>query len=118
MDDKVRNPMDEKTLSTPGLTYPIERRHKRPLALNPIRRFREELQLTRAEFAELFHASEPTVKAWEDMNAFVPRSEVLIHMVEVAREAKYPLLVQEIWDFSLEARERRARSKQDQVGNS
>ncbi len=78
----------------------LVRRDAAPRAANPIRRFREELRLTREEFARLNGVPVTTERSWErDINAFVPSGGRLTRLIELARRNEYPLYISEIWDY-------------------
>lgn len=67
---------------------------------NPVRRFREELRLTRDEFALLMAVPKDTLRAWErDVNAVVPSGSRTTRLIELARRNYYPLMLKELYDY-------------------
>lgn len=100
MAKKKLNPVDDVTMKQKGMVAPMNRPDKKPLHPNPIRRFREELHLTRQEFAALLDVSLDTEKLWEKtVRPVMPRSQSALKLIDLARRNSYPLLLEEIWDY-------------------
>jgi DNA-binding transcriptional regulator YiaG len=97
-----RNQIDVETLKLkmiPPFNHK-ERPDKRPLSPNPIRRFRDELHLTREEFAALIGTKVQTIKTWEfDVEPCAPRGEMMMKIVELARRNNYPFFIEDVYDF-------------------
>ncbi len=88
------------------LRKPIQRRDSAPLHPNPIRRFREELRLTRQELAGLMAVPKETVRAWEhEVECFAPGHSRLMRLIELARRNEYPLYVRDIMAYAEKSRE-------------
>lgn len=84
----------------PPVTGPTERPDARPPHPNPIRRFREEMRLTRAQFVRLVKTSTDNLRMWEGsgrLKATRPKGEAAIAIVELAQRNYYPLTLQDIY---------------------
>ena len=64
---------------------------------NPIRRFREELRLTRQEFADLIGENIESLRVWETPGASKPRPDRARKIIEVAERNHYPLTLTDIY---------------------
>lgn len=87
----------------PAVTGPTERPDARPPHPNPIRRFREELRLTRQQFVRLIHTSTDNLRMWEGSGrtkATRPKGEAAIAIVELAQRNFYPLTIQDIYHYT------------------
>ena len=76
---------------------PNERPDAAPLHPNVIRRFREELRLSRREFADLLRENVDTLRVWEGMTGAKPRGEKAIKIVNLAQKNDYPLDMADIF---------------------
>lgn len=104
-------PLDAETLKLPMIP-PAVRPDKKPLSDSPIRRFREELHLSREELGAQVGVSLETVKKWEaEFGSSCPGASTLLSLLKLARKNKYPLLVSEIWDYA-----RKTAGPRNQVG--
>jgi len=97
---KVEHYADAQTMEG-KIRKPIQRHDSATLDPNPVRRFREELRLTRDAFAELMGIPVETLRAWErHEKAVVPGQSRMNRLIECARRNHYPLLIMEIVRFS------------------
>lgn len=88
---------DAKTRKIPGLKGPNLRPDAKAPNANPIRRFREEMRMTRDDFAEILHTNKETVRSWErDPGPVVPSGPRLNRLLALAQANKYPLYYHEI----------------------
>lgn len=108
----------------PSPVGPIERPDAKPPHPNPIRRFREELRLTRKEFADITGFNVDSLRMWEstgaehNRQATKPNGNVAVAIVELARRNFYPLTLEDIYEseadipknipFKLSAKRKRA----------
>lgn len=76
---------------------PNERPDAAPPHENPIRRFREELRLSRADFAELIGENQDTLRNWETTGKSKPRPEKGMKLVALAQKNNYPLTLEDIY---------------------
>lgn len=76
----------------------VRRKHAKPLAKNPIRRFREELRMNRTEFSKLTGWPVETLRQYEREGPTVcqPGGKRMSELIQLARESRYPLSVVEI----------------------
>ena len=71
---------------------------------NPVRRFREELRLTREVFAELMGIPVETLRAWErHEHVVIPNGPRMERLVELARRNYYPLYIGDVVRFAEKA---------------
>lgn len=89
----------------PSLVGPIERPDARTPHPNPIRRFREELRLTRKEFADMSGFNVDSLRMWETAGrnndrtqATKPNGTVAVMLVELAKRNFYPLTLEDIYE--------------------
>ena len=86
---------------------PIARRvNAAPLHENPVRRFREELRLTRKEFSELGGWDVTSQRLYEYDNRFVgiPGAKRMMKLIQLAKDNRYPLSILEIVAYATEKR--------------
>lgn len=77
-----------------------ERDDAAPRSANPIRRFREELRLTRRAFADLVQAPIETLRNWEALTDCVqPEDSTMRQLIAIARRNEYPLYYTEVIEF-------------------
>lgn len=76
---------------------PNERPDSNPPNPNVIRRFREELRLSRHEFADLLEANVDTLRVWETDGRSKPRGPAAAKIIEVAQRNQYPLTMADIY---------------------
>lgn len=87
---------------------PVKRLNAAPPNPNPIRRFREELRLTQAEFAELWGVTHESLRYHEGQTGTRlsrPRGPALVALLRLAKENKYPLAATEIYEFYAKAKQ-------------
>lgn len=84
----------------PSTAYgPNERPDAAPAHPNAIRRFREELRLTREEFADLLEVKVETLRTWEALKGgSKPHGDIALRMIRLAQRNNYPLTINEIYD--------------------
>jgi DNA-binding transcriptional regulator YiaG len=97
MPSNDRPVIDAATLNDYTMIPAVARRDKPPLAVSPIRRFREEMHLSREELGMIAGVTASTVRFWEaEEGAVMPRQKPLLALIECARNNCYPLLVADI----------------------
>jgi DNA-binding XRE family transcriptional regulator len=84
------------------LHRPNERPDAAPPHPNLIRRFREELRLTRNQFADLLQEKVDTLRVWEGDTGAKPRGEKAIKISDLAKKNAYPLSVKDIFNGAKE----------------
>jgi len=78
-------------------TYgPTARPDSQPPHANLVRRFREELRLTRDQFADLVGTKVATLRVWEENRAY-PRGQIALKILALAKRNQYPLSIEEIF---------------------
>lgn len=90
---------------------PSERPDSNPPNPNVIRRFREELRLSRPEFADLLEANVDTLRVWETDGRSKPRGPAAAKIIEVAQRNDYPLTMADIYPQEEKKKKRRTKKK-------
>ncbi len=75
----------------------VKRPDAAPLHENQIRRFREELRLTREQFAAKLGVSIETVRVWEAKGRSKPRPETARKILALAKRNKYAMTMDSIY---------------------
>lgn len=92
--------MGEKPMPSAQIYGPTERPDAAPPHSNPIRRFREELRLTRQEFADLIEENVESLRVWETDGMSKPRPDRAIKIIAIAKRNNYPLELEDIYPNS------------------
>jgi DNA-binding transcriptional regulator YiaG len=99
------NVVDKETLQRYRIVKPVKRPDQPAPHPNPVRRFREDLQLTREAFAALLHVPVETERAWErEGGAVMPKGSRALRLIDLARRNWYPLMLEDIWKYTEKSR--------------
>jgi len=73
-----------------------------PLHENPVRRFREDLRLNRAQFSRVIGIQVDTIRSWEMTGSrnVLPRRASMTLLLKLARRNKYPLNYGMLYEYS------------------
>lgn len=86
---------------------PNERKDAIPPNENVIRRFREELRMSRPTFADLLEVNVDTLRVWETDGRSRPRAEAALKIITIAKRNDYPLRLDDIFPEQAETKRKK-----------